>query len=512
MHLIAAAGTVVSSPHPSVFHNPCFSSNHRELCTSAPLRRRRDFALVRCSISKVHNYGTVDYENKKALKWSSLYRRIAMMEDPEAGTAGVLQGWEAEERTLGKWELCRVAKELRKFRRFKLALEVYEWMGAQGTRFNFTSSDLAIQLDLIAKVHGISQAEEYFSQLPDVLKDKRTYGALVNAYGNARMKEKAEAVVDIMKRKGFATDALVYNVMMTLYMNVGENEKIDMIIQEMRERSVPLDVYSYNIWITNCAAMENVEEMEWVFEQMASDSSINANWTTYTTLASMYIKLGAKEKAFHYLKEAEIRMTGRNRLSFNHLLGLYAAVGKKEDIFRVWSRYKSSFPSILNLGYQAMLSALIKLQDNEGAENIFDEWLSVTPLPDPRICNLLMGWYARQGLTLKAKSVLNRMVEKGGKPKAITWEILAEGYILEKQIFEALSCLQEAASFEGTHNYLWRPKPVNVANFLALCKEQNNMESMHVFVDMLKNRGCLENVEYESLVSSYTEALVPGRR
>lgn len=39
--------------------------------------------------------------------------------------------------------------------------QVYEWMGAQGTRFNFTSSDLAIRLDLIAKVHGISRAEEY---------------------------------------------------------------------------------------------------------------------------------------------------------------------------------------------------------------------------------------------------------------------------------------------------------------------------------------------------------------
>lgn len=46
------------------------------------------------------------------------------MEDPSLGSGIVLDRWEAEERRLSKWDLCRVAKELRKFRRHKLALEV----------------------------------------------------------------------------------------------------------------------------------------------------------------------------------------------------------------------------------------------------------------------------------------------------------------------------------------------------------------------------------------------------
>ncbi|XP_073112121.1 pentatricopeptide repeat-containing protein At1g02150-like [Elaeis guineensis] len=79
--------------------------------------------LIRCSISQVHSYGTVDYERRPALRWSSLYRRIATMENPSLGSAAVLERWEEEERRLNKWELCRLVKELRKFRRFKLALE-----------------------------------------------------------------------------------------------------------------------------------------------------------------------------------------------------------------------------------------------------------------------------------------------------------------------------------------------------------------------------------------------------
>jgi len=79
---------------------------------------------VTCSISKIHNYGTLDYERKPNVKWNSIYRRISMMENPELGSASVLNQWENEGRTLTKWELCRVVKELRKYRKYDRALQV----------------------------------------------------------------------------------------------------------------------------------------------------------------------------------------------------------------------------------------------------------------------------------------------------------------------------------------------------------------------------------------------------
>nr|CAD1844927.1 unnamed protein product [Ananas comosus var. bracteatus] len=464
-------------------------------------KERRLFVPIRCaSISQIHSYGTVDFERRPGLKWSSLYRRIATMENEGLRSGAVLDRWEEEEQRLSKWELCRVAKELRKFRRFRLALEVYEWMADQGDRFAFTSSDMAIQVDLLAKVHGISRAEEHFSKLPDVLKDKRTYGALLNVYGQAKMKEKAEAIVETMRNSGYAIDPLPFNVMMTLYMNVGEHDKVPKIIQEMREKNINYDIYSYNIWITNCAAMQNVEEMERVVALMTSDSNINANWTTYTTLATMYIRLGNFEKAQNCLKEAEIRMTGRDRTPFNYLIGLYTSIGKKEDVYRIWNWYKRSFPTMLNLGYQSMLSALIRLGDLDGAEMIYEEWMSNASNYDPKICNILVGWYARNGFVGKAKEGIDRLIEKGGKPKPITWEVLAEGYINEKQLSEALSCMKEAASYEGVNN--WRPKPANIASLVALCNEKNEAGSRDLLAEILRSRGFHEREEYKSLISS----------
>lgn len=46
------------------------------------------------------------------------------MENTEKSAAGLLNQTENEGRKLTKWELCRIVKELRKFRRFNRALEV----------------------------------------------------------------------------------------------------------------------------------------------------------------------------------------------------------------------------------------------------------------------------------------------------------------------------------------------------------------------------------------------------
>uniref|UniRef100_A0A0D9W7S5 Pentacotripeptide-repeat region of PRORP domain-containing protein n=1 Tax=Leersia perrieri TaxID=77586 RepID=A0A0D9W7S5_9ORYZ len=451
-------------------------------------------------VAMVHGYGTVDYERRAAMRWSSLYRRIAVGHGGRP-VGRTLVAWDEGERRLDKWELCRIARELRKFRRFNLALQVYDWMTERRDRFSLSSSDMAIQLDLIAKVRGVSHAEEYFEELPDPLKDKRTYGSLLNVYAQAMMKEKTESTFEQMRKKGFATDTLPFNVLMNFYVDFGETEKVSLLIDEMMERNVAFDVCTYNIWIKSCAAMQDTDGMEEVFNQMIRDETVVANWTTYTTLASMYIKLGNFEKAEESLKEAEKRTTGRDKKCFHFLMTLYSHLGKKEEVFRIWNWYKATFPTIHNLGYQEVLSALVRLGDIEGAELLYDEWASKSSSFDPKTMNILLAWYAREGFVTKAEQTVNRFVEKGGNPKPNTWEILGTAYLKDGQLSEALSCLEKAAAVTSASK--WRPRPTNVESLLANFKEKNDTESADRLMNVLKSRGCEENEEYKSLFNTY---------
>ncbi|RWR73562.1 hypothetical protein CKAN_00185500 [Cinnamomum micranthum f. kanehirae] len=72
--------------------------------------------------------------------------------------------------------------------------------------------------------------------------------------------------------------------------------------------------------------MEDTEEMGHIVDEMRRDSGINANWTTYSTLASMYIKLGHFEKAENCLKDVELRITEQDRERFNYLINLYSSI------------------------------------------------------------------------------------------------------------------------------------------------------------------------------------------
>uniref|UniRef100_A0A2P2JTD8 Uncharacterized protein MANES_01G273600 n=1 Tax=Rhizophora mucronata TaxID=61149 RepID=A0A2P2JTD8_RHIMU len=376
--------------------------------------------------------------------------------------------------------------------------QVYDWMSNREERFRLSPSDAAIQLDLIAKVRGISTAENFFQRLPEHLKDRRIYGALLNAYVRAKKKEDAESLINKMRKKRYATHSLPFNVMMTLYMNLNEYDKVDVMISEMLEKNIQLDIYSYNIWLSSCGSQGSMEKMEEVFEKMKLDKSINPNWTTFSTMATMYIKMGQLEKAEDSLRRVESRITGRDRIPFHYLLSLYGNVGNKEELYRVWNIYKSIFPSIPNLGYHAIISSLVRMGDIEGAHNLYEEWMSIKTSYDPRIANLLIGWYVKEGNFDKAESIFDHMTEVGGRPNASSWEILADGHAVEKRISEALSCWKEAFTAHGTKS--WRPKPTNVTTFFKLCEEEADIASREVLEGLLTQSGCLKDKAYASLV------------
>ncbi|RDX75703.1 Pentatricopeptide repeat-containing protein, partial [Mucuna pruriens] len=380
-------------------------------------------------------------------------------------------------------------------------MQVYEWMNNRPERFKVSASDAAIQLDLIAKVRGVSSAEAFFLSLEDKLKDKRTYGSLLNVYVHTRSKEKAESLLDTMRSKGYVIHPLPFNVMMTLYMNLKEYVKVDMLVSEMMKNDIQLDIYTYNIWLSSCGSQGSIEKMEQVFEQMEKDSTIVPNWSTFSTMASMYIRMDQTEKAEECLRKVESRIKGRDRMPFHYLLSLYGSVGNKDEVYRVWNTYKSIFPSIPNLGYHAVIASLVKLDDIEGSEKLYGEWLSVKSTFDPRIGNLLLGWYVKNGNTDKALSFFEKMSKDGGIPNSNTWEILSEGHIEDKRISEALSCLKEAFMVTNSSRS-WRPKPLNLSAFLELCQEQDDMESAEVLIGLLRQSKFSQNRAYASLIGS----------
>ncbi|XP_057509163.1 pentatricopeptide repeat-containing protein At2g20710, mitochondrial-like [Actinidia eriantha] len=171
----------------------------------------------------------------------TLYGRLLAFGNPGVSIVPLLGQWAREGRIVEQEELQVIIKSLRKFRRFKhtLYLEMSEWMSNK-RYLDLSPGDVAVQLDLISKIHGLEQAEKYFSNIAITLRDLRVYGALFNGYAHAKSLEKWRLPLQKRTELGFATTSLPYNVMRTLYADMGKREKLDLLMQEMEEEGITL--------------------------------------------------------------------------------------------------------------------------------------------------------------------------------------------------------------------------------------------------------------------------------
>lgn len=440
----------------------------------------------------------MESESRPNRKWNSVYKKICAMKTPEICTAGVIDRWESENNSLTESELLMIIRKLRRYGKSQRALEVYEWMSNRRERFKFSTKDEAVILDLIAKVRGAQQAENYFLSLTGEWKDKRTNGALLNVYAEAQMTEKAESLFDQMRSEGHAVSALSYNVLMTMYMKLQEYDKFNSLVLEMIEKKIQLDRISYHIWIWTSGLQGSAEKAEEVLDSMKQDTLVPPNWNTFSLMASVYVRLNQFEKAEEYLRMAEKIIRGQGVRAYHVLLNLYGNIGNKEKVYHVWNLYKSAYPSIQSFGYYAIIRALVRMDDIGSAEKLYEEWRSTKSSYNPIVGNLLLGAYVQNGDSDKALSFFKHMTDIVGQPTSTAWELCAQAHLAQRRISDSLSCWKEA--FLRCKFRSWKPRPKNVLAFFNACEEANDNASKDFLADLLNQYGFLKDQSFASSI------------
>ncbi|KAM5559184.1 pentatricopeptide repeat-containing protein [Rosa sericea] len=418
---------------------------------------------------------------------NTLYRRICES-DFQASVLPILYQWGQEGQTLDRDDRVTIIKELRYHKDYVRALEVSMWMSDAA----LLPSDVAIRLDLIAKVQGIEEAENYFNYTPKKLKALQVYHALLNCYARAKQLEKAEATMQKMRDLGFSRTSLSYNVLLNLYYKTGHRAKFDSLMSEMEENGIGFDRFTYGIRLSAAAAASDLEGIDKILAECESDPKSLVSWTTYAVAANGYTKAGAVDKALAMLKRSEeqIPSSKRQRPAYEQLMTRYAVLGKKDDTLRLWKCYKEQM-KVYNRGYLCIITSLLKSDDIESAEKIFEEWESEPANYDIRIPNTLIGAYTRNGFLDKAEAILSRIRLKDGKPNHTTWIYLAKGYLDQGQIEKALESATKAVSAAPPG---WMPKKHVVVACLENFKLKADLEGAKEFIKLVVDKNMQERL------------------
>ncbi|WOL11487.1 hypothetical protein Cni_G20250 [Canna indica] len=443
----------------------------------------------------------------------TLGRRLLALIFPKRSAVVVLRKWAEEGKYIQKYQLNRVVRELRKYKRYKHALEfgldceyhsailmqICEWMTTQ-PHIKLLPGDYAVHLDLVAKVRGLASAEKFFEDLPVRMKGQSTCTALLHTYVQNGLSDKAESLMEEMSTHDLLKCPLPYNHMLELYISKGELTKVPDLLKDLKKNTSP-DEITFNLWLSAFAKKNDVVGAEKLLHQMVKDR-ITPDWVTYSTLANMYIKASDQEKAKEALMNMEKKVFKKDRAAYCSLISLHTSLSDKEDIYRIWEKMKVSFRKLSDVEYRCMLSSLTKLGDIDEAESIYREWETVSTTRDSRLPNILLAVYIKNDMLGKSEKFLKHIIETGVKPSYSTWELFAWGNLNKNRMDKVLDCLKKALSSLEK----WDPNVELVKAVFSKMESMGNIEDAEKFLVMLRGAGYVTTEIYNSLLRTYEKA------
>lgn len=85
--------------------------------------------------------------------------------------------------------------------------------------------------------------------------------------------------------------------------------------------------------------------------------------------------------------------------------------GSKTEVYHLWNLYKKK-GKLKDDGYRSVISSLLKLDDVQGAENIYKEWKPKGPKLDISIPGLLISRFCGEGKASKVEELIKLIRKK----------------------------------------------------------------------------------------------------
>ncbi|CAK8572704.1 unnamed protein product [Lathyrus sativus] len=413
----------------------------------------------------------------------NLYQRLSELEKTGGTVSQTLNQYIMEGKAVGKSELDKCVQELRKYRRIHHAFEIMEWMIMR--KISFSWDNYAVHLDLVSKVKGLVDAENYFNSLPPSAKNKYTYGSLLNCYCKELMLDKALSHFEKMDELGYVT-SLAFTNMMALYMRLGQPAKVPLLVNHMKQRKLRMTGFTYVVWMNSCAALNDLDGVESVYEEMKREDEEKIDWKTYSNVAAIYVKAEQFEKAELMLKKMEEIVKPRQREAYHCLLGLYGGTGNVTEVYRVWRSLKMVSP-VINRSYLVMLSTLKRINDMEGIIKCFKEWESRHVNYDSRLAGVAVYAYLSQNMVEEAVSIFEEAIRRCKGPFFRIREMFMMSLLEKRQLDGAMSHLEAALS--DVTNDKYRPSPQVVRAFLRYYEEETDLDGVDELSMILRSHN-----------------------
>ncbi|CAA3029073.1 pentatricopeptide repeat-containing At1g80270, mitochondrial-like [Olea europaea subsp. europaea] len=424
----------------------------------------------------------------------------AILDAPASSLGKFLDKWVAEGNEATRLEVLSAMLTLRKRRLYGKALQLSEWLESKKL-LDFGERDYASRLDLIAKVRGIYKAESYIPHIPESFRSELLYRTLLANCVSVSNVKKSEEVFNKMKDLEFPVTCFACNQLLLLYKRV-DKKKIADVLLLMEKEDIKPSLFTYQVLIDAKGQSNDIAGMEQIVETLKAEG-MEPNTQIQSILARYYVAGGLTDKAEAVLKEMEGDNIEKNRWACRPLLPLYAALGKTDEVERIW-RVCESNPRLGEC--TAAIEAWGKLKRIDEAEAVFDKLVKKVKNPSAKHYSVLLKVYAQHKMLAKGKDLVKQMAESGSAIGPLTWDALVKLYIDAGEVEKADSILHKAAEKR-------RGKPM-FSSYMAVMDQYAKRGDIHnaeKLFHRMRQVGYVSRFrQYESLIQAYINAKAPA--
>lgn len=438
----------------------------------------------------------VDSQTKKV--YLELFNAIVAA--PDRSTHSALNKWVEEGKDLERAELNRTIITLRKHRMYWKALELLEWLETT-KRLDFTEREYTLKLDLIAKLHGLHNAERYIENIPKSFRGGLVYRSLLfNSVTLMNMK-KAEDVFIKMRKLELPLTIFACNQMILLYKRL-DKRKIPDIILLMEKENIKPSLLTYKLLIDIKGEVNDIKGMDQIVERM-KEEGIEPDIQMLSTLVKYYLSAGLKDKAESVLEEIELGYKNGSDGARKALFGIYAALGKADEVGKIWEACELK-PKIAEC--MSAIEAWGKLGKIEEAEAVFEKMQTQGWKLSSRHYSALLRVYVNNKLLTKGKEFVNRMEESGSWVGPLTWDAIVRLYIEAGDVDKADSILQKAVQRTRV-----RPMFVSYMVVMDQYAKRGDVHNAEKLLYLMRRCGYNRRLRpFEVLLQAYINAKTPA--
>lgn len=293
----------------------------------------------------------------------------------------------------------------------KKAVGMFELM--KKYKFKVGAETINRLLDALGRAKLGKEAQLLFEKLEHrFTPNMQTYTVLLNGWCQVKNLMEAGKVWNKMIDVGIKPDVVAHNTMLEGLLKGKRMSDAIKLFEVMKAKGPTPNVRSYTILIRSLCKQKKMNEAVDYFKEML-DSGCEPDAALYTCLITGYGNEKRMDKVYEVLKEMKENGCPPDARTYTALIKLLTSRRMPYDAIRLYNKmtHGGIQPSIHI--YNMMMKSVFIARDYNTGHAIWDEMIKKGCCPDENSYIVFIGGLIREGRSVEACQLLEKMIEKG---------------------------------------------------------------------------------------------------